>query len=402
LKILVVHEVSYTRKIIYEIHEFPELLALRGHDVTFFQFDEGANFKSLEKDRHKLINGRVHSTARLRLVTPHRFGLPAIDRLWAIASSIPALHGLMKKERFDVVLNYAVPTFGLQVMFFGRHFGIPVMHRALDVSSAIRESIGNRLIARFEKWVFLMASSISANNPAMEKYVITTGGERVRNKLEVHYPPLDLDIFAPQTPDARLKKRLGIDPEDQVIMYMGSFFYFSGLSDVIRALAPEMRVQPNLKFLLIGGGEQDGLLRNLVMELNLTRQVIFSGIVEFRELTRYMSLADVAISPLLISEVAGAAFPQKVLQYMAVGIPVVSTKLDGLYAAFGDKSGIIWALNPRDVTVKAIEVLSKNRLEIRTQTKLQIASISNLFTPERVTSALESSLAGITNKGKVR
>jgi glycosyltransferase involved in cell wall biosynthesis len=162
-----------------------------------------------------------------------------------------------------------------------------------------------------------------------------------------------------------------------------------------------MRVQPNLKFLLIGGGEQDGLLRNLVIKLKLTRQVIFSGIVEFRELTRYMSLANVAISPLLISEVAGAAFPQKVLQYMAVGIPVVSTKLDGLYAAFGDKSGIIWALDPRDVTVKAIEVLSKNSLDIRTQTKLQIDSVSSLFTPERVTTALEGSLAEITNKGKV-
>ena len=43
MKILVLHEIDYLEKVIYEIHEFPELLARAGHEVTFFHFQEGAN-----------------------------------------------------------------------------------------------------------------------------------------------------------------------------------------------------------------------------------------------------------------------------------------------------------------------------------------------------------------------
>ena len=38
MKILVLHEIDYLEKVIYEIHEFPELLARAGHEVTFFHF----------------------------------------------------------------------------------------------------------------------------------------------------------------------------------------------------------------------------------------------------------------------------------------------------------------------------------------------------------------------------
>ena len=61
MKILVVHEVSYLRKVVYEIHEFPELLALRGHEVTFVDFDEDATRESRSKQRIRKIVGRIHN-----------------------------------------------------------------------------------------------------------------------------------------------------------------------------------------------------------------------------------------------------------------------------------------------------------------------------------------------------
>src|ERR1041385_7360323 len=40
LRILVLHEVSYTKKIVYEYQLFAELLALRGHQVSVMDFDD--------------------------------------------------------------------------------------------------------------------------------------------------------------------------------------------------------------------------------------------------------------------------------------------------------------------------------------------------------------------------
>ena len=40
MKFLFVHEVNWHEKVIYEIHDIPELLSIAGHEVTFIDFPE--------------------------------------------------------------------------------------------------------------------------------------------------------------------------------------------------------------------------------------------------------------------------------------------------------------------------------------------------------------------------
>ncbi len=397
MKILVVHEVSYLKKVAYEIHEFPELLSLRGHDITFFDFDEGAVFTRMAGPRDRVISGRIHAAAKLRLVTVHRFGIPGVDRVWAIFSSMPALTKLMWKGGFDAVLNYAVPTFGLQVNLLGRLFRVPVLQRALDVSGKIRKHPLNPLIALFERACFALATRVSTNNPAMSNHVLETMGEKFQPKITMHYPPLDRQIFKPVERDSALAAELGIRSSDKVMMYMGSFFYFSGLDLVLRDMAKS--VDPTLKLLLIGGGEQEAELRSLTSELQLNDRVIFAGYVNFRELPRYMCLGTVAINPLKAAKVASAAFPHKVLQYMAVDIPTVSTKLEGLYKAFGDESGIFWCENSSDILNGALTLLSERPAAREKRVKQQSNSLDSKFSTEATVSRLEATLSEITEVG---
>jgi glycosyltransferase involved in cell wall biosynthesis len=399
MKILVVHEVSYLRKVIYEIHEFPELLALRGHNVTFLEFDEGARPIDLVTARDRVIAGRIHPEASIRLLTPHRFGIPQIDRLWAVFSSTPIIYRALRSGKFDVILNYAVPTFGLQVLFFAKMFRVPVVHRALDVSSKIRESFWNPLIAVFEKIVFRFSDLISTNNPSMKNYVLENLEPKHHEKIEVNYPPLDLGIFHRVPSDLLLRKSLGISDSDWVIMYMGTFFHFSGLDDVINELANA--ADPSVKLLLIGGGQQEDLLRELVAEHNLGEKVIFAGFIEFKALASYMCLADVAINPLRNELVASAAFPHKVLQYMAVELPVVSTQLAGLYEAFGNTSGILWSTDSRDVLRQALRLRDRSPQDIKLQVETQHSVLDNLFSTEKTVKSFElCMLRAIMEKNK--
>jgi glycosyltransferase involved in cell wall biosynthesis len=398
MKILVVHEVSYQKKVIYEIHEFPELLALRGHEITFFDFDEGAKFGHLSSPRDREVHGRIHPDARIRLISPHRFGIPGVDRIWAVISSIAPLHRLIKSGEFDVILNYAVPTYGIQVGLLGKLYGVPVLQRALDVSGKIRKLVINPLIDLVEKVCFALATRISTNNPAMTSHVVSSMGDTFSSKIVMHYPPLDQRIFKETIRDPLIASDLGIEDRDQVVMYMGSFFYFSGLDDVLRQLHLELGAHPDLKLLLIGGGEQETELRGIVTELGIEARVVFAGFVPFHDLSKFMSLGDVAINPLRISKVAGAAFPHKVLQYMAVGVPTVSTKLDGLYAAFGDQSGIAWSKDTTSVLSDAIQVLGmpiERRLE---QIRLQREVLDRLFSPTVTVNKLEETLLDLSRR----
>ena len=388
------HEVDYLEKVIYEIHEFPELLATAGHEVTFFQFQESAVRAKKNKFREREISGRVYPEARIKLVGPHQFGVPAIDRLWATLSSWPALFKAFREGRFDVVLNFAVPTYGLQVLVLAWLFRIPIVHRALDVSHEIRESIYRRPILVIEKLLYRLVGTLSANNEAMRNYCLRLSG-RIKPSY-VNYPPLDLEHFSSSILDQNLRDSLGIDMQDQVITYMGSFFYFSGLPECIREFAPHSAKNKKLKLLLIGGGEQDRELRELVSSLGLTKSVVFTGFVPYAELPRYLKLSSIAINPLKISQVAAVAFPHKVLQYLATGLTVVSTRLDGLVSAIDGIDGLHWEDSAEDCLIKAVDLLEAQKS--LKQAKSVEEKLFELFAPQAALNSLVKTLMLAINR----
>jgi glycosyltransferase involved in cell wall biosynthesis len=356
VKILFVHEVSYRKKVIFEMHEFPELLAERGHDVTFFDFDEGAKFwDGGLTARSEEISGRVHPDAKLRVVRPLQLGVPGLDRLLATITSCFALRSLIKSGRFDAIVLLAVPTYGLQTLRWAKRYRVPVAFRALDVSHKIRNNLLGWAIKQVEKRIYNRADLVLGNNPAMTAYCERLGNRTKPSKTLL--APVDLSHFQSLNPSAKLRDELGFDEGDRVIAYMGSFFYFSGLDEIIGTFTLEQAAgkATGTKLLLIGGGEQDSELRKLVSDLNLEDSVKFTGFIDYAHLPEYLSLATVAINPLKKSLVTDTALPHKVLQYLTLGLPVVSTPLDGLKAVFGDSAGIRWANTPAEILKTAID-----------------------------------------------
>ena len=399
MKILFVHEVSYRKKVIYEMHEFPELLSLRGHEVTFLEFDEGRKFwQAKQAPKREMISGRVLAQAKADLVRPFQLGIPGLDRLLATLTVLPTLNGLLRKESFDAVVLYAVPTYGLQTLWLAKKHKVPVLFRALDVSHKIRSSFLSPIIKWVEKQVYKKTDLLSANNPAMAKYCDELS--KRTGQTVVHFPPLDLSHFENSSRDLALRSALGIAEGDRVIVYMGSFFYFSGLSSAVDEFAKVSRTSPNLKFLLVGGGEQDSELRQRVATLGLTEKVIFTGFVGYEDLPRYLKMADVAVNTLEPTLVANVAFPNKVLQYMAAGLPVVSTKLDGLYAVFENQPGIIWAEDAQAVIREASKLVEKNIGDSGNATANLSNSVLTEFDPAIAVEKFEASLKALAGSGR--
>jgi glycosyltransferase involved in cell wall biosynthesis len=148
---------------------------------------------------------------------------------------------------------------------------------------------------------------------------------------------------------------------------MGTFFYFSGLVG-----------DQDFKLILVGGGEQDVELRTLVRDLKLENHIIFTGFVTYKLLGEYLSLADIFINPMKPDLVSNTAFPHKVLQYMASGRPVVSTKLSGLYETFGDSSGIVWVDEPLQV-VSAAAALTQNKPRMLANAAIQTETVAQVL-----------------------
>ena len=388
MKILFIHEVNYRSKVIFEMHEFPELLAIAGHEVHFLEFPEDTGIRNASiRTKYNLISGRAYPEAKINLITPPTIGGGFIDRMLASIAVIPLLWKLISKGEFDVVVLYAVPTSGWQTVKLAKKAGVPVVFRALDVSHLIRKGLTSALVQMAEKYVYRRATVISANNRVLGDYVTKLGGRH--DSPLVNFPPLDLGHFTSKNRN-QMRINMSISQDSFVATYMGSLFSFSGLLRVISDFA--LLSEPEDRLVIIGGGGIENELRSKVEELKLEKKVIFTGVISYAELPDYLSISDVLINPFESTLVSNLALPHKVLQYLATGIPTVSTKLSGLSESVGDSAGIYWVDSPDQIVETFLETKSVNVTEKLAASDLGKKFVSEFFNPQKTLNEIESTI----------
>ena len=392
MRVLFIHEVNYLTKPIFEMHELPEGLASRGHEVGFVHFPEGTERTSPRLPFRQRIKGRVEPESQIELFTPWTPNGSISGRLITALSFGVQFRRILKQFRPDVVYSYSVPTSGWQALAVCRKKGIPYLFRALDVSTQIRKSIFTPLVSIAERYIYRNADWLSANNQAMLDYAISRSK---RDKpSSVNLPPLDVEMFqgVGKSPND-LRESLGIPADASVIMFMGSFFYFSGLPELIQSFASQSAQTDYL--LVIGSGEQEAELREKVNGLGISDRVLFTGFVNFDDLPDYFSIADVAVNPFIPSQVSNTALPNKVLQYMAAKLPLVSTRLTGLEKTFGDKSpGLVFVDSPEDVMPSARRLLEdKEYLHSLGEANYQL--VNRLFAKDHAIDEVETLISNL-------
>lgn len=366
MKILFVHEVSWHKKVVYEIHDFPELLALRGHDVSFLEYDEDKG--KIEHEGWNLqrkilssvsLNSRAHPGSEVRVITPRRF-LPGIfGRLLAVVLHPYVIYKELKNNRPDVIVLYAIPTNGWQTTLFAKRMKIPVIFRAIDISHQIRKTLFSPIIVLAEKIVYRNATHISTHNYAMKEYLASYGCEL--DRISVLLPGVDLERFSPQDPSPKLQQRLGIGASEQVIIFMGTIFRFAGVVDFIEEASEFLRKKPSIKFLILGDGEDFGRVKQSVEELGLSNQVVTPGRISYDELAEHLCLGTVAILPFLKESVTDFALPWKVAQYLGCGLPTVSIKLTGLESVVPEGFGITYQIDIKQLVETTFSLINGTR-----------------------------------------
>lgn len=361
MRLLFIHEVNWRRKVTFEIHELPELLSLRGHEVDFIDFPEGekrsgfARFLDI-RTKVEVVDGKTISGSSIRIITPGRVLPPPLDRFVAAITFVPLLVRSLLRTKYDAIVLYSVPTTGWQTVLVAKMFGIPVLFRGIDVAHVLRNTRLTRLIQIAERLVYRRADHLSVNNMALRQYCISEGAAAERTSVD--YPGLDINHFHSTAGAEELRSSLGIEKNEIPILYMGTFFRFSGLDDVLRCFAERNNERNDAKLVLVGDGELRPTLEHVVAELGLNEKVVFTGFVNYRDLPSYLQLARVAITPFSKGLVTDKALPWKVVQYIASGVPVVSTRLEGLSGLFPDNHGVAYVDNVNDLWAAVDRILN--------------------------------------------
>src|SRR5438552_5058568 len=139
MRILVVHEVNYLSKPIYEFQILPEILSVLGHTVTVVDYNDswasegdGSGLWS-RKEVHLGVN-RAYEKAAIALHRPAMLRVPGLSRVSGAMTSGLEVAALLKRSAADVILLYGLPTVGIQTLLAARAYAVPVVFRAIDVT----------------------------------------------------------------------------------------------------------------------------------------------------------------------------------------------------------------------------------------------------------------------------
>lgn len=152
------------------------------------------------------------------------------------------------------------------------------------------------------------------------------------------------------------KKTMGIDIKTKIIGYIGSFARREGVDNLIKAMA--LIENQDVQLMIIGGGgKEDANLQRLALDLGLDGRVHFCGRFPYLTAMKYLEACDIFVHLRRKIEIEGfdsQGSPLKMLDYLNVGRPVVTTNISsyqfiaekkfGLLAEDGDISGTAQAI----------------------------------------------------------
>lgn len=141
-------------------------------------------------------------------------------------------------------------------------------------------------------------------------------------KLHRIYNGLDLQQFTPN----------GTQPNPKpLVLAVGRLVEKKGFDDLIRAAAILKADGIDFECQIIGTGEQEPVLRNLIDELDVGDVVTMPGPMPREELIRLYPQASVFAAPCIVGDDGNRdGLPTVLIEAMALGVPVVSTPVTGI------------------------------------------------------------------------
>jgi glycosyltransferase involved in cell wall biosynthesis len=308
------------------VMRYAETLAKEGHDVEVFALQDGCypTEEVMGGVKVRRLQARVkNEKSRLAYLWP------ILSFLWRSFYRV-SVNDLGR--RYDLVHVHSVPDFLVFSALLPRLRGTPVI---LDIHDILPEFYGGKfgvgkdsLIFRilcWTEWVCAKFSShvIIANHIWRERLLSRSVGE---DKCSVVMNSPDRSIFYPsETP---LPKR-----DRFVLLYPGSLNWHQGVDIAIRAFAKISEQVPFADFHIYGQGPSQGQLLLLIEELGLDGRVVLHEIKKLREVPGMMENADLGIVPKRKENFGNEAFSTKILEFMAMKVPVVvsDTRIDRYY-----------------------------------------------------------------------
>ena len=258
-------------------------------------------------------------------------GLLAHLAEYAVAMPASLILALLawRGRRLDVVHACNPPDFFFPIGRLFRRLGSAFIFDQHDLGPEVYVAQGGRaggLVHRFLLWcerqTYRTADAVIATNQTYRRIGIERGGLAPERVHIVRSSPDPKRLF-PVEPDAAVK-----DGHRYLVSYLGTMGPQDGVDLFVEAAVTVAAVLPGqVRFVVMGGGNQVDALRQLAAERGLGTDIEFTGRVPDERVRRTLASTDVAISPDPENGFNELCTMNKTLEYMAMGVPVAAFDL---------------------------------------------------------------------------
>jgi len=240
------------------------------------------------------------------------------------------------KRGFDVVHACNPPDLFFLIGGFFKLFGKKFVFDHHDANPELyeakfgRKDAFYRLMLLLERLTFRTADVSIATNQSYRRIAIERGGMAPEKVFVVRSGP-SLERLAIVPPVEALKQG-----RRYLVGYVGVMGKQEGIDYLLRAaahLVHELK-RSDVHFGLVGGGTSLDEMKALARELGVSEHVTFTGRVSDGALLAMLSTADVCVNPDVANEMNDISTMNKVMEYMALGKPMVQFDLaEGRFSA---------------------------------------------------------------------
>lgn len=262
-------------------------------------------------------------------------GPPGLSEWREIEAFREGIEGVARQWQPEVLHAHSPALCGMAGLRAAKRLGLPFVYeiRAFWEDAAVGNGTGRegslkyRLTRALENRVVAGADAVFTICKGLRDDLVARGHDGEKTGLSPN--GVDLALFGdPVARDDALAHELGIGA-GPVVGFIGSFYDYEGLDDLVAALPALRQRHPHAQLLLVGGGPMDEALRAQAAASPAGDAIVFTGRVPHAEVERYYSLIDVLAYPRKHSRLTDLVTPLKPLEAMAQRRIVAASDVGG-------------------------------------------------------------------------
>jgi glycosyltransferase involved in cell wall biosynthesis len=287
-----------------------------------------------------------------------------VEYSWALAAQFLLALRIYARTRFRVIQACNPPDTIFLIALFFRPFGVRFIFDHHDLNPELyeakfqRRDLGYKLVCWAERLTYRTAQVSIATNESYREVAMTRGGMPRESTFVVRSCP-DLSKVRIRLPQPELK-----EGRRNLVVYLGVMGHQDGLDLLLQSIAflTRLRDCADTLFVLIGSGPELPQLRVLATQKGLDGVVKFTGRLPDDDVAAYFSNATFGVAPDRATPMNDKSTMNKILEYMAFGLPVVLYDLTEGRRSAGDAALYARRDDPEDFAQKLRMLLDSETL----------------------------------------